>query len=142
MTEVSAKPTGHVRTWPRRGEFQWRGPRTMTRLGSMVVTVAPDEQLQADVLEAQRARFEEDGMLVIKNAVPTDTIDRIREATDRIVAEGRQPGRWIGKAVSAKRRVEYRGRAPLGSELLGRRRDAARPRRPLGPGLPGSAGGS
>jgi ectoine hydroxylase-related dioxygenase (phytanoyl-CoA dioxygenase family) len=73
---------------------------------------------QAELLEQQRARFEEDGMLIIKNAVPTEAIDRVREATDRIVSEGGDKGRWIGKPVSAKRRVEYRGLFNLDDAFL------------------------
>jgi hypothetical protein len=73
----------------------------------MAVTVASVEPTQFDALEAQRAKFEEDGMLVIENAIPRETIDRVREATDRIVREAGPRGRWIGKPVSAKRRVSW-----------------------------------
>jgi ectoine hydroxylase-related dioxygenase (phytanoyl-CoA dioxygenase family) len=84
----------------------------------MAVTVAPVEQGRIEQLAAQRAKFEQDGMLVIKDAVTQETIDRVREATDRIVAEGGQRGRWIGKPVSAKRRVEYRGLFNLDEAFL------------------------
>jgi ectoine hydroxylase-related dioxygenase (phytanoyl-CoA dioxygenase family) len=84
----------------------------------MAVTVASVEPTQFDALEAQRARFEEDGMLVIENAIPRETIDRVREATDRIVREAGPRGRWIGKPVSAKRRVEYRGLFNLDEAFL------------------------
>ena len=85
----------------------------------MSVTVAPIAAAQADLLEAQRARFEEDGLLVIENAVAAETIDRIRETTDRIVGERGPRGRWIGKPVSMKRRVEYRGLFNLDDAFLG-----------------------
>jgi ectoine hydroxylase-related dioxygenase (phytanoyl-CoA dioxygenase family) len=84
----------------------------------MAVTVASVEPTQFDALDAQRAKFEEDGMLVIENAIPRETIDRVREATDRIVREGGPRGRWIGKPVSAKRRVEYRGLFNLDEAFL------------------------
>jgi ectoine hydroxylase-related dioxygenase (phytanoyl-CoA dioxygenase family) len=83
-----------------------------------VVTVPGLEPAALDELESQRRLFERDGMIHIKGAVSPDTIDRVREATDRIVAEGDQPGRWIGKAVSAKRRVEYRGLFNLDDAFL------------------------
>jgi ectoine hydroxylase-related dioxygenase (phytanoyl-CoA dioxygenase family) len=73
------------------------------------VSVSPVDPAQADSLEQQRAQFDRDGMLVIENAVPPETIERIRTATDRIVAEGEQAGRWIGKPASMLRRIEYRG---------------------------------
>jgi ectoine hydroxylase-related dioxygenase (phytanoyl-CoA dioxygenase family) len=84
----------------------------------MAVTVASVEPTQFDALDAQRAKFEEDGMLVIENAISRETIDRVREATDRIVREGGPRGRWIGKPVSAKRRVEYRGLFNLDEAFL------------------------
>jgi ectoine hydroxylase-related dioxygenase (phytanoyl-CoA dioxygenase family) len=84
----------------------------------MAGTVAPTDPTQIDPREAQRAKFEEDGMLVIEDAISRETVDRIREATDRIVAEGGPRGRWIGKPVSAKRRVEYRGLFNLDEAFL------------------------
>jgi ectoine hydroxylase-related dioxygenase (phytanoyl-CoA dioxygenase family) len=84
----------------------------------MAVTVASVEPTHFAALEAQRARFEADGLLVIENAIPRETIDRVREATDRIVAEAGPRGRWIGKPVSAKRRVEYRGLFNLDEAFL------------------------
>lgn len=59
--------------------------------------------------DEQVARFEEDGYLIIENAVPYETIERVRAAADRIVDEGEPAGRWIGKPETAPRRVEYRG---------------------------------
>ncbi len=55
------------------------------------------------------SRFDRDGYVVIEDAVSPEDIARVREATDRIVAEGRDPGRWWGKPETAPRRVEYRG---------------------------------
>jgi ectoine hydroxylase-related dioxygenase (phytanoyl-CoA dioxygenase family) len=46
-----------------------------------------------DLLESLRARFEEDGVLVIPDAVSPETIARVTEATDRIVREGGAPPR-------------------------------------------------
>src|SRR5688500_13388770 len=60
-------------------------------------------------LDALVSRFNEDGYLVIEDAVSAQTIDRVREAADRIVAAGAQAGRWQGKPETAPRRVEYRG---------------------------------
>src|SRR3989442_3337163 len=90
-------------------------PRYPSTMAVMVASVEPSHLEQ---LEAQRARFEEDGMLVIEDAVSPETIDRVREATDRIVAQGGRRGRWIGKPVSAKRRVEYRGLFNLDEAFL------------------------
>lgn len=61
------------------------------------------------VSEALVSRFNEDGYLIIEDAIPLDVIDRVREAADRIVAEGGDAGRWWGKPETAPRRVEYRG---------------------------------
>ncbi|MGH2952431.1 MAG: phytanoyl-CoA dioxygenase family protein [Solirubrobacterales bacterium] len=55
------------------------------------------------------AKFNRDGYIVIEDAVSPETIERVRSAADRIVAEGREPGRWWGKPETAPRRVEYRG---------------------------------
>lgn len=55
------------------------------------------------------SQFNRDGYIVIEDAVSLQTIDRVRTAADRIVAEGREPGRWWGKPETAPRRVEYRG---------------------------------
>lgn len=60
-------------------------------------------------LDALVSRFNQDGYLVIEDAVGAQTIDRVREAADRIVATGGQAGRWQGKPETAPRRVEYRG---------------------------------
>lgn len=60
-------------------------------------------------LDEQVAQFEEDGYIVVENAVSPEAIDRVRAAADRIVAEGAPAGRWIGKPETAPRRVEYRG---------------------------------
>jgi ectoine hydroxylase-related dioxygenase (phytanoyl-CoA dioxygenase family) len=60
-------------------------------------------------LDALVSRFNEDGYLVIEDAVSAQTIDRVREAADGIVAAGAQAGRWQGKPETAPRRVEYRG---------------------------------
>ena len=84
----------------------------------MTVTVAPVGRMQMDLLVAQRAQFEEDGVLVIRDAVSPEAIARVAEASDRIVAEGGSQGRWIGKPVSAKRRVEYRGLFSLDDAFL------------------------
>jgi ectoine hydroxylase-related dioxygenase (phytanoyl-CoA dioxygenase family) len=84
----------------------------------MAIAVASVEPTQIEQLDAQRVQFEEDGLLVVKNAVSRETIDRVREATDRIVAEGGPQGKWIGKPVSAKRRVEYRGLFTLDDAFL------------------------
>jgi Phytanoyl-CoA dioxygenase (PhyH) len=59
--------------------------------------------------DEQVARFDEDGYLIIENAVPLETIERVRAAADRIVDEGAPPGRWYGKPETVPRRVEYRG---------------------------------
>jgi ectoine hydroxylase-related dioxygenase (phytanoyl-CoA dioxygenase family) len=88
-------------------------------LGLMTLATAPTQiPVDHDLLNEQAARFERDGMLIIEDAVPVETIDRVRAATDRIVAEAEQPGRWIGKAVSATRRVEYRGLFNLDEAFL------------------------
>ncbi len=84
----------------------------------MTVTVAPVGRLQMDLLGPQRAQFEEDGVLVVRDAVSPEAIARVTEASDRIVAEGGSQGRWIGKPVSAKRRVEYRGLFSLDDAFL------------------------
>ncbi len=55
------------------------------------------------------AKFERDGYLIIRDAVSPETIDRVREAADRIIAEGNTRGRWEGKPDTAPRRFEYRG---------------------------------
>ncbi len=55
------------------------------------------------------SRFNRDGFLIVKGAVGTDVVDRVRRAADRIVEEGAEPGRWWGKPETAPRRVEYRG---------------------------------
>lgn len=54
-------------------------------------------------------RFNRDGYIVIKDAIPPDVIDRVGAAADRIVAEGGVAGRWWGKPETAPRRIEYRG---------------------------------
>jgi ectoine hydroxylase-related dioxygenase (phytanoyl-CoA dioxygenase family) len=100
-------------------KFQWRGRPLVSTLASMPLMTAPSlDVVDAELLEQQHAQFEQDGMLVIPNAIPLETIERIRDATDRVVANGDQPGRWIGKAVSAKRRVEYRGLFNLDDAFL------------------------
>lgn len=73
---------------------------------------------QTWLLDAQAAELERDGMIVIKEAVSRETIDQVRAAADRIVGEGNAPGRWIGKAVSAERRIEYRGLFALDEAFL------------------------
>jgi ectoine hydroxylase-related dioxygenase (phytanoyl-CoA dioxygenase family) len=84
----------------------------------MTVTVASVGRLQMDLLRAQRVQFEEDGVLVVRDAVSPETIARVSEASDHIVEEGGPQGRWIGKPVSAKRRVEYRGLFNLDDAFL------------------------
>src|SRR3954453_11409483 len=84
----------------------------------MAVPVASVEPTQVERLEQQRATFEEDGVLVIEDAVSPGAIERIREAADRIVAQGGRQGRWIGKPVSARRRTEYRGLFNLDEAFL------------------------
>ena len=59
--------------------------------------------------ETLLSRFNEDGYIVIENAVGPETIGRVLDAADRIVADGAEPGRWWGKPETAPRRVEYRG---------------------------------
>jgi ectoine hydroxylase-related dioxygenase (phytanoyl-CoA dioxygenase family) len=86
--------------------------------GLVTPVIAAQDTVDHDLLGEQSARFERDGMLVIEDAVSVETIDRMRAATDRIVAEARQPGRWIGKPVSVKRRVEYRGLFNLDDAFL------------------------
>src|SRR6266540_4238128 len=76
------------------------------------------EASQADLLARQHAQFERDGMLVVENALSPEAVARIREACDRIVAAGEARGRWIGKPVSARRRVEYRGLFSLDEAFL------------------------
>lgn len=81
----------------------------------------PASQLEVpprEVLDEQRARFEEDGYLVVENAVPLETVERVRNAADRIVAEGKAPGMWLGKPASRKKRVEYRGLFNLDEAFL------------------------
>ncbi len=56
--------------------------------------------------DEQAARFEEDGYLVVEGAVSLDTVERVRAAADRIIAEGAPPGRWFGKPETAPKRVE------------------------------------
>jgi len=81
-----------------------------------VASVDPSQREQLDELAEQ---FERDGMLIIRGAVPLETIDRVRRATDRIVEEAGPAGRWTGKPVSAKRRIEYRGLFNLDDAFLG-----------------------
>src|SRR5688500_4882467 len=72
---------------------------------------APNE-LDSDVrahLNEQAAEFNERGMLIVRDAIPPETVERVRAAADRIVDEAETPGRWIGKAHSVNKRVEYRG---------------------------------
>jgi ectoine hydroxylase-related dioxygenase (phytanoyl-CoA dioxygenase family) len=59
--------------------------------------------------DEQAARFERDGYLIVEDAVPPGTIERVAAAADRIVSEGAPPGRWIGKPETVPKRVEYRG---------------------------------
>jgi ectoine hydroxylase-related dioxygenase (phytanoyl-CoA dioxygenase family) len=82
------------------------------------VRVHDVDAAQAAVLDAQAEQFDQDGMLIIRRAVAPETIERVRAATDRIVAEGGPAGRWIGKAVSARRRIEYRGLFNLDDAFL------------------------
>lgn len=82
------------------------------------IRVDRPDPARAQLLDAQAAVFERDGMIVIKEAVSRETIDRIRAAADRIVKEGKNAGRWIGKAVSAERRIEYRGLFALDDTFL------------------------
>jgi Phytanoyl-CoA dioxygenase (PhyH) len=71
-----------------------------------------------DLIEGQRAEFEERGYLVIRDAVPPETVERVRAAADRIVADGAPPGRWHGKPESRPGRVEYRGLMNLDDAFL------------------------
>jgi ectoine hydroxylase-related dioxygenase (phytanoyl-CoA dioxygenase family) len=68
----------------------------------------PDRNWKAR-LDEQAAEFDERGMLIIRNAVPPETIERVTAAADRIVEEAGPAGRWQGKAISVNKRVEYRG---------------------------------
>jgi ectoine hydroxylase-related dioxygenase (phytanoyl-CoA dioxygenase family) len=61
------------------------------------------------LLDEQAAEFDERGMLIIRNAVAPETVERVTAAADRIVEEAGPAGRWIGKAHSVHKRVEYRG---------------------------------
>jgi ectoine hydroxylase-related dioxygenase (phytanoyl-CoA dioxygenase family) len=60
-------------------------------------------------LDAQAAEFEERGMLVVRDAVPLETVEQVTAAADRIVEAAGRAGRWIGKPHSVDKRVEYRG---------------------------------
>ncbi len=60
-------------------------------------------------LDAQAAECDKHGMLIIRDAVPPETVERVRAAADGIVEEARPAGRWVGKAHSVNKRVEYRG---------------------------------
>jgi ectoine hydroxylase-related dioxygenase (phytanoyl-CoA dioxygenase family) len=83
-----------------------------------VISLGPDVKFMspADVppdvrarLDEQAAQFDEQGMLIIKNAVPSEAIERVTAASDAIVAAEGPRGRWFGKPASMKKRVEYRG---------------------------------
>jgi ectoine hydroxylase-related dioxygenase (phytanoyl-CoA dioxygenase family) len=60
-------------------------------------------------IDDQAAEFEARGMLIVRDAISPETVERVRAAADRIVAEAGPSGRWIGKAISVNKRVEYRG---------------------------------
>ena len=71
---------------------------------------APDELVE---------EFDANGYVVIEDAVSQETIERVREAADRIVAESGERGRWWGKPETAPRRVEYRGIFNLDEAFMG-----------------------
>ena len=77
------------------------------------------EPADLESIEELRSRFEEDGYVVIENAVPLETIERVTAAADRIVADGAPPGRWYGKPESQPRLIEYRGITNLDEAFLG-----------------------
>ena len=84
----------------------------MPPASASTVSIAPAE------LEGLRSKFEEDGYVVIKDAVPRETIERVTAAADRIVAEGGQAGRWYGKPETQPRLIEYRGLMNLDETFL------------------------
>ena len=71
-----------------------------------------------DRLDEQVAQFERDGMLIIPNAVPVETIDSIRDATDKLMHDLGPAGRWHGKPASMKKRIEYRGLMNLDERFM------------------------
>lgn len=63
-------------------------------------------------------RFDEDGYVVIENAISPEVVEKVRDAGDRLV-EGDSPvGRWWGKPQTAPRRVEYRGFFNLDDDFM------------------------
>lgn len=87
----------------------------MERSAQVEMNSSPDQpQFTAECrppegLDDLVTQFNEDGYVVIKNAISLDAVERLRAAGDRIVEEGAPVGRWWGKPETAPRRVEYRG---------------------------------